>query len=175
MKAKSFYRKSLDIFHKMFEDSPTSIYYETDEKGLYFTNTDGVICRFIPNKEIDPFVAGYMNTPLEGKLAKCFDTKFSQKEEVSASFVVNGYLEFSKKKLTRLTSRSGVETFVQTEFIKVFPDNSVFFVKDRTSPVIVAVLERDKNMFYPLGVICPILFRQNFIPYEMGYNQLKEV
>lgn len=165
MNAKSFYKKSLKIFNKMVTDSPSNIYYEQTENGFYFTNLDGVVCRFIPNLNVPQIYKDFMRNA-DGKMAKHFDLDFSQREEVPATGITAGYLENTDKKVTKLFSRCGEYAYIQTEYRKIFPDNAVFFIKDNYAPVLVTVRDLEKNTFLPLGVICPILCRSKFVKYS---------
>ena len=157
MKLEKWYEKAGKIFDSLVSEQDV-IYHNSDE-GLTFCDCRGTWAYFIPG-----FCAASVNRRPESEqekgllIHKAYEKAVSEKGYILVKKIETGSVK--GKRAVRLTNVNGVSAIVNNKFLRAFPKNVDYYVKDAKSPVLVSLWTGIVN---PIAIVCPAL-THNFKP-----------
>lgn len=152
MKLEKWYEKAGRIFDGLVEER--DLIYHNGDDGLTFCDRCGTWAYFVPGFCVTSVNRRPKSEQEKGQLIyKAWKKAVSEKGYILVKKIETGSVK--GKKAVRLTNGNNVSAIVNNKFLKPFPKNVDYYVKDAKSPVLVSIWENVKCN--PIAIVCPAL------------------
>ena len=151
MKLEKWYEKAGKTFDSL--TAKHDVIYHNSEEGLTFCDRRGTWAYFIPGLCV--YTAKIRTRSDAGKgllIHKAYEKAVSEKGYILVKKIETGSVK--GKKAVRLTNGNCVSAIVNNKFLRAFPKNVDYYVKDASSPVLVSIWN---GCFNPIAIVCPVL------------------
>ena len=152
MKLEKWYEKAGKIFDSLV--SKHDLIYHNGDDNMTFCDKTGTWALRIPGHVVLSARDESHDEREKGlTIHNCFDAAVSARDYILVKEIENGTVR--GKKAVRLTNGNGVSAIVNNKYLRPFPKNADFYVKNATSPVIVSIWENAKCNI--IAIVCPAM------------------